>query len=273
MQGLLMSVDVNADLSMVYRNISPGYKSLYTNAFTESAFPVNEQGLYTGLTIRPTTQWRIDGYVDFYRFPWLRFLVDAPGTTGIDYMAQVTYRPNKQLEMYARYRYESKAKNFNYLDADRIDPVLQRPRQNFRTQLSFRVSQAITLRNRVELVWWDRQGKGAEQGFLGYIDLIYKPMMKKLSGNLRLQYFETDGYDSRLYAFENDVLYSFSIPVFYEKGYRYYVNLNYDVSKRLTLWARVASTVYSGKTTVGSGYDAIEGNRRTEVKLQLQYLF
>ncbi|MFM2359860.1 MAG: hypothetical protein RLY16_1853, partial [Bacteroidota bacterium] len=92
MQGLLMSVDVNADLSMVYRNISPGYKSLYTNAFTESAFPVNEQGLYTGLTIRPTTQWRIDGYVDFYRFPWLRFLVDAPGTTGIDYMAQVTYR-------------------------------------------------------------------------------------------------------------------------------------------------------------------------------------
>ena len=98
-------------------------------------------------------------------------------------------------------------------------------------------------------------------------------MMKKYSGNIRLQYFDTDGYDSRLYAFENDVLYSFSIPVFYDRGFRYYLNLNYDVNRKLSLWLRWAQTVYNGKQIIGSGLDEIAGNRRTEMKIQAQYQF
>jgi hypothetical protein len=88
-----------------------------------------------------------------------------------------------------------------------------------------------------------------------------------------LQYFETDGYNSRLYAYENDVLYSFSIPVFYDKGYRYYVNLNYDINKKLSIWLKWAQTVYKGKILIGSGLDEIEGNRKTEIKLQAMYKF
>lgn len=90
---------------------------------------------------------------------------------------------------------------------------------------------------------------------------------------MRLMYFETGGYDSRMYAYENDVLYSFSIPVFYDKGYRYYININYDVSKKISLWLRLAQTIYKDKATVGTGLDEINGNRRTEVKWQLQYYF
>ena len=90
---------------------------------------------------------------------------------------------------------------------------------------------------------------------------------------MRLMYFETTGYDSRLYAYENDVLYSFSIPVFYDKGYRYYLNLNYDFSKKISFWFRVAQTIYKDKISVGSGLDEIKGNKKTEVKLQVQYYF
>ena len=121
--------------------------------------------------------------------------------------------------------------------------------------------------------WYDKKGPSPENGFLAYVDLLYKPMMKKYSANMRLQYFETDGYDSRLYAYENDVLYSFSIPVFYDKGYRYYFNVNYDVSKRLSCWFRWAQTIFKDKATVGSGLDEIKGNKRTEVKFQVLYYF
>lgn len=269
--GLIMSVDANVDVSLLYRNISPRYQSLYTNAFTESTFPTNEKGLYAGVSIRPNTQWRLDAYADFYKFPWLRYLVDAP-TVGVDYLAQLTYKPNKQLEIYARYRSETKSKNYNP-DELILDPVVAKPRQNFRSQISYKVSSEFTFRNRIEMVWYDRKGGGAQNGFLTYVDLIYKPMMKKYSGNIRLQYFETDGYDSRLYAYENDVLYSFSIPVFYDKGYRYYLNVNYDFSKKITCWFRIAQTVYKDKNTVGSGLDEIKGNKKTELKLQLLYYF
>ena len=264
--GLLLSVDQRVDMSFVMRNISRGYQSLYTSAFTESTFPTNEHGMYAGLSVLPIDAIRIDAYADLYSFPWLRFRVDAP-STGDDYLLQLTYKPNRQTEIYSRYRSERKAINYNPLEFA-LNPVVMKPKQSWRTQLTYKLSTAVTFRSRVELLWYDRKGDAPEQGFLTYADIIYKPSLKPWSGNIRLQYFETDSYNSRMYAYENDVLYSFSIPVFYDKGYRYYLNLNYDLTRKWSFWLRLAQSMYPGKTSLGSGLDEIKGNHKTEVKLQ-----
>ncbi|HMJ47773.1 MAG TPA: hypothetical protein VK498_10595, partial [Ferruginibacter sp.] len=269
--GLLISMASNIDMSFFYRNISKGYQSLYTNAFTESTYPTNEKGFFAGLTIRPTPAWRLDAYADIYKFPWLKYRVNAP-TTGSDYLVQLTYKPNRQLEIYTRFKKESKYINYNP-DQQVLSPVIAQPRQNWRTQVSYKINPVFTVRSRVEAVWFDKKGQAAEQGFLIYGDVLYKPLMKPISGNIRLQYFETDDYNSRLYAYENDVLYSFSIPVFYDKGYRYYININYDVGKRLSFWARWAQFIYPDKNIIGSGLDEITKNRKTEVKIQAIYKF
>ncbi len=269
--GLLISTASNIDMSFLYRNISKGYQSLYTNAFTESTYPTNERGLFSGISIKSFPGFQIDAYVDMYRFPYLKFRVNAP-TTASDYFVQLSYRPNKVFDMYTRYKRESKAINYNPDDIT-LSPVIPQPRKNWRTQVSYKITSEITLRNRVEMVWYDKGNRAEEEGILLFADVLYKPMMKKYSGNFRLQYFQTDGYNSRLYAFENDVLYSFSIPVFYEKGYRYYMNINYDFSKKLTAWARIAQTFMPLRSSLGSGLDLIQGNRRTEVKLQVLYKF
>jgi DNA uptake protein and related DNA-binding proteins len=269
--GLLISVDQRVDLSFLYRKISKGYQSLYTSAFTERTFPTNENGFYAGISINPTDVWRIDAYADLYKFPWLKFRVDAP-TTGSDYLVQITYKPNKQTEVYSRYHSERKAINYNPFDLS-LNPVVAIPKQNWRTQFSYKLNTAFTFRSRVELLWYDKKGNAPEEGFLSYADILYKPMRKPYSGNVRLQYFETDSYNSRMYAYENDVLYSFSIPVFYDKGYRYYINLNYDVSRRCSFWLRFAQTIYPGKSTIGSGLDEINGNKKTELKIQSIFNF
>ena len=269
--GLLLSVANNVDMSIFYRNISKGYQSLYTNAFTESTFPTNEKGFFTGISIRPNASWRIDAYADVYRFPWLRFRVNAP-SEGKDYMIQLNYKPDRQFEIYTRYKAEAKYINFNPT-LQTLSPVVAQPRQNWRTHLSYKLNPTFTFRTRVEIVWFDKRGPEPEQGFLMYADVLYKPMMKKFSGNLRLQYFETEGYNSRLYAYENDVLYSFSIPVFSDKGYRMYVNGNFDLTKKITLWARYARFMYPGKSSLGSGLDLIAASHRSEVKFQMIYKF
>ncbi|MBP6430350.1 MAG: helix-hairpin-helix domain-containing protein [Ferruginibacter sp.] len=270
-QGMLLSAANNVDISLFYRNIQPSYQSLYTNAFTESTYPTNEKGLFAGISIKPAMAWKLDAYADFYSFPWLRYRVDAP-TAGSDYLVQLTYKPNKQLEIYGRYRTESKSINVNPNELT-LNPVIPQPRQNFRFHSVYKVSSSLSIRNRVELVWVDKKGINAEQGFLTYIDFAYKPALNPLSASIRLQYFETEGYNSRLYAYENDVLYSFSIPVFYEKGYRYYLNANYDIGKKATMWFRISQTINPDRTLIGSGLDEIKGNRKTEVKLQFMYRF
>lgn len=266
--GVLISVDPRVDLSLLHRNIDKEYQAVNGNAFTENTFPTNENGFFAGITIRPASAWQLDMYGDIYKFPWLKYLVDAP-SYGRDFIAQLTYVPDKLVEIYTRYRNERKQGNkpdnttvTNYL--------VQLPRQNWRMQVSYKISTTLALRNRVEMIWYDKKGNNGEKGFLTFFDFIYKPLRKPFSGVLRLQYFETDGYNSRLYAYENDVLYSFSIPVFFDKGYRYYLTLNYDFTKKLSIWFRWAQTVYPDKRQIGSGLDEIEGNKKSEIKLQIR---
>jgi hypothetical protein len=186
-------------------------------------------------------------------------------------MLQLTYKPNKQLDIYTRYRVESKNGNNNDGGLT-LSQLVNKTRQNIRSHISYRFNRMLMARTRVEMVWF-KKGGVAENGFLTYTDIVIKPPMKKYAGSVRLQYFETSGYDSRIYAFENDVLYGYSIPVFYDKGFRYYLNFNYDLSKQFTLWLRWAQTVYKDKQTIGSGLDEINGNKRTEVKFQVLYQF
>lgn len=268
--GLLASIDQRVDASLVYRNISKEYQSLYTNAFTETTYPNNENGLFAGLALRPFAFLTINAYADVFSFPWLRYRVDAP-SKGSDYFVQATYKPSKAVELYTRYNNQSKAINLSGLGLPTRFTV-NRPRQNWRTQVTYKYNKELTFKSRVELLWFDtREKERAEQGFMMYADATYKPFGKPIALNLRLLYYETDSYDSRIYTFENDVLYSFSIPAFYGKGYRYYLNINYDISKKITTWFRIAQTVYSDQKVIGSGLDEIQGNKKTEVKFQVLY--
>jgi Helix-hairpin-helix motif len=277
LNGVIISPGEKVDISLLYRKISPAYLSLNGDAFTENTFPVNESGLYAGISIRPDNLIRLDAYTDVFRFPWLKYRVDAP-SAGRDYLIQVTYTPNKQVEIYARYKNEAKQINrtANDLPASTVDLV---PAQNSRLQASIVINNEITLRNRVELLWHDKKGPEAGQGYLTYIDCFYNPLSRNWAGNIRLHYFETSDFNSRVYAYETDLPYSFSIPFYYNKGFRYYLNLKWDAKKllkkfaksRVTMdfWLKWAQTIYSNTISVGSGLDEIPGNRKSEIKFQL----
>lgn len=264
--GMMISVDPRADISFVQRTIDKDYQAVNGNAFTENNSPTNETGFYAGVTIRPAADLRLDAYADIYKFPWLKYSVDA-SSSGKDLMAQLTYTPNKQTEIYTRFHSETKQGN-QPGNTTVTNFLISIPKKNWRIQLTSKIDPSIIIRSRVELLWYN-----AEKGFLSFFDIIYKPMLKPYSGNIRFQYFETDSYDSRIYAYENDVLYSYSIPSFYYKGYRYYLNLNCDLGKNLSLWVRWAQTIYQDKNRIGSGLDEIEGNRKSDARIQARWTF
>jgi hypothetical protein len=269
--GFLMSVDPRVDISFVQRTINAAYQAVYGNAFTENTYPTNEKGFYTGISIRPIAGLRMDAYADIFIFPWLKYQVNAPGN-GTDWLVQFIYTPNKQAEVYTRFRTESRPFNVN----DGISGnsyTANKLRQSWQTQVSCQLNKFIVARSRMDIVWFDKRSDNKETGFLAYLDLIYKPLGKKYNGVLRLQYFETGGYNSRIYAYENDVLYSNSIPAFFQKGFRYYISLSYDVTKRISCWFRYARVIYPGQPEIGSGSDMIKENKKTEIKMQVLYTF
>lgn len=271
LNGMLISVDPRVDLSFVHRNISKKYQSVNGNAFTENTYPTNENGLFAGISIRPNDAWRVDAYLDLFKFPWMKYLVDAP-SSGKDFLAQLTYSPNKQLEIFTRFRNETKQTNLPE-NSTASNFLVTVPRQNWRTQLSFRINSSVFIRSRVELLWYDKKEENDEKGFLTFFDVGYKPLLKTFSGNIRLQYFETDDYNSRIYAYENDVLYYFSVPVFFNKGYRYYLNISYDLSGRSTFWLKWSQSLFRDRHSIGSGLDEINGSNKSEIRILFRYAF
>jgi hypothetical protein len=269
--GVLVSVDPKVEISLLHRSLSKSYQSLYANAFTEGTQPANENGLYMGIGIKLTKGFRIDGYADMYKSNWLRFQVSAPGS-GRDYLTQLTYKPGKTIEIYARYKYEQKPAN-NPIQEYPIDYTINQTKQNIRLNTIFKISRHLTLRNRAEMVLFKEEKQEQKQGFVVYQDLVYKPLGKPYNLTARLAYFGTDNYDTRLYTYENDVLYSFSIPSLYDSGLRYYAMYNHNILKNLEVWLRFSQTIYNNKTLIGSGLDEIKGNKKSEVKVQLRYSF
>jgi hypothetical protein len=231
--GLLLSVDPRVDISFVHHNISNAYRAINGDAFTESTTPNNEKGLYTGISIRPASGWKVNAYADVFYFPWLKYRVDAPAG-GAGYLLQVIYTPNKKTEVNTRFRSETKPINQSIAV---VHAVVQSQRKDWRIHTRFMPANDIECNGRTELVWYNKDGE-TQTGFMLYADCRYKPLMKPYHCAARISFFETTGYDARIYSYESDVLYNNSMTMFSGKGCRFYVLLQYDIKKNISCWIK-----------------------------------
>ncbi|MFC3563502.1 helix-hairpin-helix domain-containing protein [Pedobacter jamesrossensis] len=268
--GALISLSPIVSAAVTYRNYANDYHSFFNQAVSESSEAVNEKGLYTGLNIIPNKRWAFSIYGDYFRFPWLKYRVDAP-SKGYEILSQAVYTPTKTLKVLARFKAENKQQNtdldvpINFLDDVR--------KESYRIEMSWQLNKKWSFQNRAEVSQYKKGDVNQEFGYLIYQDVDYSPMFSKITGNLRIAYFNTPSYNSRIYAYEDDVLYSFAFGMYSGKGFRTYLNLKYNLAKKLNIWARYAVFYYKNVETVGTYLDEIQGNKKSEIKIQLRYQF
>ena len=272
-KGLAGLAGMNAFLSdrfaftLFYHNYGKKYFNLYNNPVDETSSFDSEQGIYFGFRALLHARFSLSGYLDYYAFPWLKYRTDGP-STGRDYLLQLNYTATSNLNMYLRLRYSMKQENFSG-DYDYLPQVVNVNRSEFRFFISYHVFDFLILKNRLEYVWYKKEFNPREQGYLIYQDVLYRPARFPLDVTFRYALFSTDGFNSRIYTYENDVLYAFSIPSYFDNGQRVYLLLRYRALKQLDVWLRIARTVFSDRNTIGSGADEIDGNHKTEIKVQV----
>jgi len=269
--GALISLDSKASLGLLYRNYSKEYTTFYNAGISEGSRTQNEEGLYAGVKLKFNSKWSMSGYADVFRFPWMRYLVDAP-SRGHEFLIQPTYKPNKIFEVYFRFREQVRQRNSRMGDGSitEIEDVLQR---NYRFNLSYVVSEVFTIKSRIEYVTVQRASSPGQQGLLFYQDFIYRPKSSPIDLAFRYALFDTDGYDSRLYAFENNALYVFAVPAYSDRGSRAYALIRYTFAKHFDLWVRYGMFLYSNRFTVSSGAEEIKGSRKSDFVVQLRMSF
>jgi hypothetical protein len=268
LHGVVISLDPRLSVSALVRYYPVQFKSVGSSAFRESGNNSNEYGVFTGLTLRPSRLITVSCALDRFTFPWLRYRTDAP-SFGYEGSGTIIYTPSRKTELYLRYRKSDKMINTSDEDVyvSYLVHVLQ---EGIRINLTSKISKAVTLKTRVEAVRI-KNGVQLENGLLVFQDFQFHPMGFPFSFNLRYALFDSDSYNSRIYAYENDVLYGYSIPSFYNSGNRFYFNLRYKVFKGFDLWIKYSRTTYTNVTVIGSGNDEINGRIKSEIKLQVRY--
>ena len=268
--GIISSLSPKVSLVLMHRRYTKNYHSFFSQAISESSNAVNESGFYSALSLKFDSKWDLLTYSDFFRFPWLKFRVNAP-SSGYEIFAQINYRMDKKLKLSSRFKQQVREENpEDIIAGSGLETV---DKQNYRIEISYSINDRFSLRNRVEMVRYQKGGSKYELGFLNYQDIIYKPLSSKISGNIRFGIFDTESFNSRIYAYENDVLYSYSVPAYQGKGIRFYFNTRYTLIRDFDLWLRYSLTSYYDQNTVGSGDDQINGNKRSDIRLQIRYQF
>ena len=269
--GALLNVNSLVAFSAFYRLYEKDFFTHYGNALSENSYNANENGFYLGTEIKTFRYWRLSAYSDIYKFPWLKYNVSAP-SMGTDYLVQLDYTQGKNFEAYLRINCERE-----YENNTEEDTLIAKPDEvnsfKIRIHMSYSLSSNFQLRNRIELNRINRKDESNDNGYLLYQDLIYKTEKLPLTIYFRYALFDTDSYYSRIYTYENDLLYAYSIPALYFRGAHTYIMLKYSVSRSADIWIKYTRTTYSGMDYIGTGLNESDGNTRSEIKVQLMLKF
>lgn len=266
--GLNAPLSNRLALAFLYRNYQKDYVNLFGAAFGENTRNNNEQGFYTGITFQASQKIKLNAYADIFKFPWLKFRVDAP-SYGTEYLANIDYEYSRRIHMQFKVRYKNKQLNYAQ-DYDLTTKLQQQTKYGIRYHISYQVHPLFTLKNRVEYQIYETEESGQQPGFLIYQDIAYKSKNQKLTISGRFAIFDVEDYDSRIYAYENDLLYVFSIPAYYNRGVRVYGLMSYKISNKMQFWFKIANTWYENVSEIGSGLNRIDGSNKTEVRCQLR---
>lgn len=273
--GILASLSRRLDVSVLARHYDRNFHSFYANAFSESSRTINETGLYAGVKYILYRKLTLSGFVDWFHFPWWKYLVDGP-SGGYDYLLTATYQPNRQTRFSLIFHDEHKEKNKPGAAASgsKTTPkeIVGIIRRSLALTADYSPAPGLTMRSRIQAgTFGYASSTTSSVGFALIQDVTYERGRLSLSGRVAL--FGTDDYDSRQYAYERDVLYAFSFPAYFDRGIRHYLLARYQVNRHLDIWFRYARTDLTNQPDIGSDLDLIAAPHKTELKTQVRWRF
>ena len=251
-------------LCALYRHYDKGYHSHYNSGFAEYSNTTNEEGLYLGLESTPFRSLKINAYYDRFRFFSPRYQATIPGN-GQEIAGDVTFNRSRW-DCSFRFKHEEKPED------DKTGENLQsvsRVKQEYRFQFTYSICEQLKSRTRTSYTRYVKKEKH-EGGYLLYQDLMYSTLQTNLKAQFRFAYFDTDSYNTRIYAYENNVLYGYSFPALYDRGFRSYLNLNWKPFTLITLYLKAGLTYYPDKSTISSSLTQVNDNKLFDLSFQIR---
>ena len=227
----------------LYRYYSPFFDNALGYAFSETSRIGDENGGYLGFDITRLQNWRFSGYGDVFYFSGPKYgIPDAP-SLGYDALFETQYHKplnTKLSTLNFTFRLRAKQKGDLSTYSTRFQFNYQLGPWSFRTTADANITSNSKITN--SLIPY---GLSLAQDFAYDFQSPMSNVQFPMSIRLRLQAFDAREWENRIYIYEHDVLYAFSIPATYGLGGRAYLSLRWQIIPQLALYFRVSETVYA----------------------------
>jgi hypothetical protein len=265
LNGIEAMLHSRFSLNLLHRYYQRQYQSMYGNAFGRNSSNSNESGLYAGCRLNPLPNTEVSIGLGIYSFPWLKYGVDMP-SDGRDLSLRISFTPSKTLTIDMLYRNRLQEQN-----ADSVSnppSLIETNKQRCMGKLRWKATENIALQSRVELATYHPSLKSSKGYYMGQ-DIEFRNPDVPFKITAHYAFFDIEDFNSRIYVYESDLLYTFSIPGFSDKGTRAFLLLQWSINKNLNLWIKYSTTHYTDAQNNGSGLYAINGDKKSEIKFQV----
>lgn len=247
----------------IYRFYSFNYYSLYANAFSEGGKTQNESGLYLGVRWQPKYGIDIQAYTDLAYFAWPRYGV-SQSSYAIDNVVSASYKTGNWL-LSGKYRLHLRQK-----DSKSVANLSWQTEHRLRISAEW-IGGGWTSRSQLDFtsVSSTSESSSLSQGFMITENIGYD--IGKWLIFAGGKYFNTDGYDSRLYSYERALPHTFSFPAYYGHGIRYSLTAVWAPSPTLQFSAKAGITNYFDRSTISSGQQQINASSACDIEMGLRW--
>lgn len=244
-------------MTLLHRFYSHKYTSLHANSFCDGNKVQNEHGIYAGIGWHPSPQIELSAYTDLAYFAWPKYLVSGKSYSSDNMLTATLSQGGWTLT--GRYRLRLRQR-------DNEDKSALKNRTEHRLRLSIARS--------LEYGWGCKTQLDLAQTYFKRRDrgLMVTQYANRTFGHgqisMNVSYFNTTGYDSRLYAYDPGMLYTFSSQAYQGHGIHYALMARIAPWHSIRLSAKVAVTDYFDRPTIGSSYQTVYRSSTTDVEIQ-----
>jgi len=270
--ALIAALNVNPDprvsAVLLYRNYPMEFQNLYSKCFRQNSNTSNEKAWFLSLSASLPLHLNLSIFADFCTFPWAKYNLNTP-SSGNDLGIQLTCQLSKYLNLLARFNVttaetnSAKVNEVNHATGSESS-------EDLRLQLNWDVASQISLQSRIEFKTSHQSSLQESNGWLLFESFSWKPLRIPVTMIFRYAAFDCSSYNSRIWAYEPDVLYGYSMPAYYGQGIRTCALFKIAAGRHFVFSLKTGLTRYNDKTVISSGLDQIDANWKLDLTGQCQ---
>jgi len=273
--AILFEFKNTAKVIFLYRFYPVDFSPVHSFGFGDmNGNTQNENGFYSGITLTPIPRLSINAYFDQFSSPYRTYFNPAPGG-GTDLLVNVALKADNNLNLNFRYKNRNKEESRSVKDeyGRDVEIIDTRNMLNLRLGFEYRITKGFRLSSRLDYASVSYKNFGGNnKGLMFFTDADFG-LLKDLSASVRLAFFDTDSYDSRIYVYEDDIPGVLSNVPLYGKGRRWYFVMNYKAFQNLSVYGKYSETYYDGAASIGTGNDLISGSINNRMNLGVELSF